>query len=244
MQARTQAMNFANYQATRVSPLGHLGALCTAFALLSLGITVAAVWLGAMILDSGHSASATEREIVIGNDVFVVPENAIRFEEARRDGVQPRLDLYLRWPELEGYTAEAEEAFNNSDGAKSIIFLTLEPRMLSRDMSGRLEPIYRGLLQAEPADGPAGLKLYRFREDSGYAGELLAVGERPGNAPFVARCLAGEIARTALASCDRDIFISAETTLSYRFPEALLSEWQALDAAIWGKTTAFLQGEG
>lgn len=212
--------------------------------LLALCLVPIGGGLGRMMTAGSHTESRVEREIVVGNDVFRVPENAIRFESARRDGVQPRLDLYLAWPDLEGYSRDRREAFNHLGGDNAIIFLTLEPRELSRDMSGRLKLVYRHLLAPDAANGPAGLLLYRFRQDTDHVGEVLVVGERPGTVPFVARCLSGEAATHSLAPCMRDVLLTQQTSVSYRFPEALLGRWREMDEAVMAKMAAFLQIDG
>ena len=114
-----------------------------ALAVLSFGISVGGKWLGRSIALAGHTDDPTLREVVIGNNVIAAPANAIRFERQRRDGVATRLDLYLRWPQLDGYTDAARDDFNNTNGARNILFLSFEERMMSRDMSGRLEPDLR-----------------------------------------------------------------------------------------------------
>ena len=80
--------------------------------------------------------------------------------------------------------------------------------------------------------GPGGTALYGFTEKSGYLNEVLAVGNRPGKEPFVARCLSGPSADKSLAPCERDIQVGDNLSLSYRFPEEFLGNWQTLDAAI------------
>jgi hypothetical protein len=228
----------------RLTPRALLGRLAIAAAVLgamSLGVAAGARWLGSAIATGGHTESLLEREIVIGNDVFRVPENAIRFGEMRRDGVLSRLDLYLHWPDLAGYSHAGREAFNHVDGSKDIVFMAIEPRMLSRDMSGRLNPIYRHLIEAEGAKGPGGLALHRFRKESGYVGEVLAIGGRAGEPPFVARCLSGDMAAKSLAPCERDVLLTDETSVSYRFPEELLADWRRLDSAVMAKAKLFLQ---
>ncbi len=52
--------------------------------------------------------------MVIGNNVIAVPANIIRFEQARRDGIASRLDLYLRYPEMDGYSDAARDDFNHT----------------------------------------------------------------------------------------------------------------------------------
>ena len=133
-----------------------------ALALLSLGISVGGKWFGRSIALAGHTDDATLREIVIGNNVISAPANMIRFERARRDGVAQRLDLYLRWPDLDGYSDAARADFNHANNARRIIFVSFEQRMMSRDMSGRLQPIYASMVVRPAVAGPAGIALYEL----------------------------------------------------------------------------------
>ena len=215
-----------------------------ALALLSLGISVGGKWFGRSIALAGHTDDATLREIVVGNNVISAPANMIRFERARRDGVAQRLDLYLRWPDLDGYSDAARADFNHAKNARRIIFVSFEQRMMSRDMSGRLQPIYASMVVRPAVAGPAGIALYGFSEQSGYLNEVLAVADRPGAEPFVARCLSGTSAAESLAPCERDIHIGDNLSLSYRFPRELLGSWRELDDAIRTKAAGMLRTGG
>ncbi|TGV29242.1 hypothetical protein EN811_30065, partial [bacterium M00.F.Ca.ET.168.01.1.1] len=97
----------------------------------------------------------TVRQVVMGNNVIGVPSNFIRFDQARRDGIASRLDLYLRYPEMDGYSTAARDDFNHAT-TKKIVFLSFEPRMMSRDMSGRFAPIYSALIEKPGTAGPGG----------------------------------------------------------------------------------------
>lgn len=215
-----------------------------ALALLSLALNFGGKWLGRSMAMGGHSDDTTLREIVVGNDVILAPANMIRFAHARRDGVAARLDLYLRWPDMDGYSPVARDAFNNIDGKRQIIFLSLEERMMSRDMSGRLEPIYSSLIVQPGKLGENGVTIYDFTAGSGYLSEVLAVAARPGKKPFVARCLTGKSASESLAPCVRDIDVGGNLSLTYRFPRELLAEWPALEAAIIAKAAELLKTGG
>jgi hypothetical protein len=203
-----------------------------ALALLSLVISAGGKWFGKSIAMAGHTDDATIHEVVIGNDVVAAPANAIRFERARRDGVAERLDLYLHWPDMRGYSPEARDDFNHAGGTRRILFLTFEQRMMSRDMSGRFEPIYNSLIEGPGNPAPGGVTLYEFKADSGYLNEVLAVAPSTGDAPFVARCLSGTSAEESLAPCERDIHVGGNLSLTYRFPRELLQGWRSLDAAV------------
>lgn len=211
---------------------------------LSAAISGAGLWFGRSLAMAGHTDDRTPYEIVIGNDVIVAPANAIRFERQRRNGIATRLDLYLRWPDMTGYSEAARDDFNHAGGSRKILFLSFEERMISRDMSGRFEPIYRSLIMWPGREGPGGIRLFPFKPATGYANEELAVADRPGEEPFVARCLSGVAAEESLAPCERDIHLGDNLSLSYRFPLALLGDWRALDEAVGAKAALMLAGAG
>lgn len=201
-------------------------------ALLSVAISLGGKWFGHSIAMAGYTDDTTVHEVVIGNNVIGVPANTIRFDRARHDGVASRLDLYLRYPTMDGYSDAARSDFNSQGAIKNIIFLSFEEQMMSRDMSGRFAPIYSALITQPGSPGPGGTTLYAFKEKSGYLNEILAVARRPGKDPFVARCLSGPSAADSLAPCERDIHVGDNLSLTYRFPQELLVDWQALDAAV------------
>ena len=212
-----------------------------AMALLSLGISVAGSWFGRSLSMAGQSDSLHPYEIVIGNNVLTVPENTIRFEKARVGGEAQQLDVYFRWPTMEGYSRDVRDEFNNRGGLRTIIFASIEQALMSRDMSGRLEPIYKHVIEPAPQPGPADLQVYRFKPQSGYVNEMLMVGALPGGKAFVARCLTGPSAAESLAPCERDVAFGKGLSVTYRFPEALLTDWRQLDKAVMGRIGGFLR---
>ncbi len=217
----------------RSSFLGRVFAGFAVLAALSLAVSLAGRWFGAEIALGGHTNRVKPHEIVIGNDVLVVPANMIRQEKARRDGIASRLDLYVRWPEMDGYSDQARDAFNGRETPPRILFLGFEENMMSRDMSGRFRPIYEALIVKPGTPGPGGTTLYAFAARSGYLDEELAVAD-PGDGgdPFVARCLTGASATQSLAPCERDVQVGEGLSLTYRFPFQLLADWRALDTSV------------
>lgn len=210
-------------------------------ALLSVAISLGGKWFGRSIAMAGYTDDTTIHEVVIGNNVVAVPANFIRFEQGRRDGIASRLDLYLRYPEMDGYSAAARDDFNHTGTRRDIIFLSFEQQMMSRDMSGRFAPIYSALIVQPGTPGPGGTTLFGFTEKSGYLNEVLAVAKRPGKDPFVARCLSGPSAAESLAPCERDIQLGDNLSLTYRFPREFLGDWQSLDKAITAAATHILK---
>ena len=89
-----------------------------ALALLSVAISLGGKWFGRSIAMAGYTDDTTVHEVVIGNNVIAVPANIIRFEQARRDGIASRLDLYLRYPEMDGYSEAARDDFNHTGSAQ------------------------------------------------------------------------------------------------------------------------------
>jgi hypothetical protein len=213
-------------------------------AILSVAISVGGKWFGKSIAMAGHTDDTTLREVVIGNDVLSVPANAIRFERARRDGIAERLDLYLHWPDMQGYSTEFRDDFDNVDGVRRILFLGFERRLMSRDMSGRFDPIYRSLVEEGGKRGPGGVTIHAFKPNTGYLNEVLAVAERPGKTPFVARCLSGPSADESLAPCERDLHVGRDMALTYRFPQELLGDWRRLDDAVTAAAARFVKTGG
>ncbi|KXF77620.1 hypothetical protein ATN84_09700 [Paramesorhizobium deserti] len=212
-------------------------------ALLSAAINLSGRYFGPLIAMGGHTDDMTIREIVIGNDVLAIPSNMIRFPAQRRDGVANRVDLYLKWPEMAGYSEKTRSDFNFTAPRRQLLFLSVEPRTMSRDMSGRYLPIYSALIEQPGKAGPAGLTLHSFHPVSGYIGEELAVSSAGGDQPdFVARCLDESVAREMAGACERDIQFGNGLQLFYRFPRHLLGEWRALDEAVQSFATAHLAG--
>ncbi|TKT76936.1 hypothetical protein [Aquamicrobium sp. LC103] len=230
-----------NVQAVRPNFVVRVFYIFLALALLSAAISVAGKWIGRSIVLAGHTEDRTIHEVVIGNDVLAIPANMIRFEASRRDGVASRVDLYLRWPDMDGYTTDARDDFNHAGGSKNIIFMSFEPRLMSRDMGGRYGPIYSSLVEKPGRPGPNGLTVHDFIEQSGYKDEVLVVGDRGGRVPFVARCLSGAAAKESLAPCERDVHIGKGLNLVYRMPAELAAQWREVDPAIMAAARKFLR---
>ncbi len=181
-------------------------------------------------------------EIIIGNNVLSIPANMIRFSNQRRDGVTRRLDLYARWPGLTGYTERDRAIFNLLTSKRHLIFMSIEQRTMSRDMSGRYLAIYAELIDPNGETAPGNLTVHRFLESSGYKGEELVLSDPSSGKPeFVARCLADSGAES-FNSCERDVQFGRDLQILYRFPRSMLGEWKSLDKAIVDFANAHLLG--
>lgn len=205
--------------------------------ILSVAISICGRLFGGQVMLGGNSPSTQRHEIVIANAVMNVPENYIRHSSQRSPGVKASLDLYAVLPKLEGYSVKNRPFFNNEQaGPSQLVFITIEPQQMSRDMSGRLDPIYRQLIDPF-ADNTAieGLLSYTFKKDRAiFANERLFVGDRGQDRPFVARCITGKDGEQAIAPCERDVFIANDLSVKYRFPFWLLNDYRKLDARVLG----------
>lgn len=208
-----------------------IGAL--AFATLTVGLSVAGKWYGRRIAVGEYSASTTPLSITIGPDRLSLPENAIRFPDQRFSGKQEQVNLALQWPEMRGYeTADASRFFDISNAA-SLIFIQMSQSIMTRDMSGRVAPIYTRLFDGKPETGPAGLTLHHFRAGSGYGDEVLLTDPFGGAEPYAVRCvLPATPSQSTGADCQRDILAGSDLSVQYRFSANLLKDWKALDAAV------------
>ncbi|WP_242223133.1 hypothetical protein [Shinella zoogloeoides] len=200
---------------------------------LTVAISVGGRMLGERIALAGHTESTAAIDIVIGQDQIRLPANTIRFEEERHTGRAERVDLYLTWPEMNGYSNGERARFNDANHPESLIFLNLSQSTMSRDMSGRLEPIYSHLFDDRPEPGPAGLTRQPLKENSGYGGEVFFTGILPDGSDYAVRCMIpADDAQSTSADCQRDIHIGRDLSVLYRFSSRLLPQWQAMEARV------------
>ena len=209
-------------------------------ALVALLISLGERVIGGRIALGGHSDQTALHEIIIGDDVLSVPENMIRLPEQRRGGRANRLDLYLSWPGLSGFSREEKQIFNGTHEIGRLIFLSFEERVMSRDMSGRFEPIYKFLIEGEGAPASAGLTRYVLPPKAGYLNEVLYAGPLEGETRFVARC-SEEEKENLIAACERDMQVGGNLSATLRFPVALLGDWRALSAALGPLTSQLVK---
>ncbi|MCB0058062.1 MAG: hypothetical protein KDE45_13590, partial [Caldilineaceae bacterium] len=181
---------------------GIIGAIMVLTLLIHLGGRA----IGHSLSTGGHSASRKVHSIVIGANMLSVPENMIRFANQRRSGIHNRIDLYALYPKMTGYTSDTRAWFNDQAPDRRLVFMSIDERQMSRDMSGRFGPIYSIITQPTGEATPSGLTRYAFKPSSGYSNEELLVGpEESGQPRFVVRCLTGNDSAMALSACERDI---------------------------------------
>ncbi len=202
-------------------------------ALATVAISIAGRWFGRHISLAGNTESEAAITLTIGRDTIALPANTIRFPSERHDGPAERVDLYLAWPQMQGYSKETRERFDDIAQSSGLIFLQITQSTMSRDMSGRLEPIYSHLIEGAAEPFAHGLTLHRLRADAGYNGEVLLTAPRENGAAYVVRCILPASADMATSGdCQRDIKVGKDLSVLYRFSSRHLADWDHIDAAI------------
>lgn len=218
-----------------VSPrfLYTLTAAVIGLAALTASISVAGRWYGDRLALAGHTTSTDAVDLFIGQDHLRLPANVIRFDQQRTTGRAERVDLYLTWPKLDGYSDATRDQFNDVGNPAALIFVEISQSTMSRDMSGRLQPIYQHIFQASTQSGPAGLTRHDLKPNSGYGDEIFLTADRADGAPYVVRCLMPKTPEgSTSADCQRDVHAGQDLVVLYRFSSQLLPQWQSIDAAV------------
>jgi hypothetical protein len=242
-ESRQVTMAQDDYQEPLISnrmAFGIIAALAL-MAAATVAITLGGRWIGPRLALGSHTDSREEIRVQIGQDALRLPANTIRFDQQRRSGSSERLDLYLTWPDMQGYSVANKRRFDDEPASDGLIFLQLSQSTMSRDMSGRVEPIYARLFDGDSLAGPYGLTAHHLRADSGYGDEVILTATRPDGQTYAVRCLMPREkspqvptspAAANSASCQRDIRAGQDLTVLYRFSPSLLRDWQHIDAAI------------
>ncbi|WP_258162258.1 hypothetical protein [Rhizobium sp. TH2] len=213
--------------------LFRLTAAIGVLAALTALISVAGKNYGDELSLGGHTASTEIQHVIVGHDVIALPANVIRFESQRRSGPADAVSVYLSWPPMEGYSHTNALAFSNPANTEALVFADFSQSVMSRDMSGRLEPIYERLFTGKPRSGPSGLAIHDLSEKSGFGDEKLLTGTTKTGAVYAVRCiLPRSRAHATAADCQRDIHVGRDLTLLYRFSSNLLPQWEKIDIAM------------
>ncbi|MEB3043381.1 hypothetical protein [Rhizobium mulingense] len=238
-ETRRAAMSHTAQSVPDEQPLLSMGFLLRTTAVIAVlaGLTVALSiggrWFGRHISLAGNTDSTAEITLTIGRDTVKLPENAIRFPSQRHDGAAERVDLYLAWPDMRGYSKGNHLRFDDVVQSSGLIFMQIAQSTMSRDMSGRLEPIYSHLIEGPAEAFRDGLTLRRLRADAGYGDEVLLTAPVKGGPDYVVRCILPSTPDKATSGdCQRDIKVGKDLSVLYRFSSSHLDDWEHIDAAI------------
>lgn len=202
-------------------------------AALASALGIAGKQFGDGLVLGGNTESREIHHVTIGQDTLSLPANMIRFDAQRKTGHAESVSIYLSWPELQGYSRATAPKFSDPRVSDTLIFAEFSQSVMSRDMSGRVEPIYSKLFTGDPAPGPAGLTVHMLSKKSGFGDERLLTAEMPDGSVYAVRCLLPTDRGSATsADCLRDVRVGRDLTLLYRFSSELLPQWRLIDRAI------------
>lgn len=202
-------------------------------AALASALSVAGRWLGEDLVLGENTESRDVHHIIVGQDTLSLPANVIRFENQRKSGRAESVSIYLSWPALDGYSRNAASIFSDPGRSDRLIFAEFSQSVMSRDMSGRVEPIYSKLFAGEPENGPAGLTIHKLTRKSGFGDERLLTAEMADGSTYAVRCLIpARTEESTSADCLRDVHVGRDLTLLYRFSSSLLPQWREIDDAV------------
>lgn len=167
--------------------------------------------------------------IQIGKSDLVIPANYIQRASAREGGARSDVALFALLPDMRGWSESEAWKFSSNASDSSVIYFLIRQDPLNMNERNRLNRIYMSyVVNPTGAPGPFGLTQYMFREDSGYRGEDLFVGQtEKGVAVFRCVRLSQQVPSP---SCLRDVSLGNGLSASYRFKRAFLSRWQMIDA--------------
>ncbi len=201
-----------------------------AMAVLTTALFALSSYYGDAISKGGHTTSGRLHEVRVGQADLLIPENMIRYRSQRYANAADRIYLYMHWPSLGGYNENNREFFDSLEAKIPIIFAQIEPRQMSRDMSGRVQQIYANFFSGPPVDAGNGLVRRAFAANSPYFSEDLYY-EPNSPYPYAARCVR-EGDRIADPYCIRDVHLGRGLSLTYRFHVSLMPQWLAIDRMV------------
>ena len=244
LQAKLATNGPARSPLTQQQPVLHNGmvrlimVIVAFLCLLAGSIYLIAGYAGAEIARAGHTIVTEKRTIIINSDVITAPANMIRYASQRRMVETKRLDLYMHWPSLEGYSEILKPAFNDTHDKSKVIFVSLIPRFSTMDMTARIKPIYQKFFISPAVEIGHGLTSRKLSPQAGFIDEALIV-EKNNPYPYTARCMSGIDSETT-PYCIRDIHIGKDLSLTYRFHRKLIADWLSLDRAIRNRFKAMI----
>jgi len=158
---------------------------------------------------------------------MIVPADYILYKSARQGGPRKDVALIAILPDFHGYSDWQSQSFTSNAADSPVIYMLMREEPLNLTEAERLQRIYFNFV-VDPAGkpGPFGLTEYAFRDDSGYRGEDLFVGESAGG-PVVLRCVRFS-QQVPSPSCLRDIRLKRGVALSYRFKRGHLANWHEI----------------
>jgi len=197
---------------------------------------------GALIEQRASPTARTEPvQLRIGGLSLTIPANYLPFASARSGGARRSVALYAELPDFRGYSDARAQTFSRNNPA--IVTMSIRQEEFDVPEAEKLRRIYLGdVTDAKGTSAPFGLIEYTFRDDSGYRGEDLLVGQVGGRA-VVMRCVRANAEPTEPA-CMRDVWLARGVALSYRFERSHLASWREIARGVDRLAASFARRAG
>lgn len=177
-------------------------------------------------------------ELSVNGLKFTIPANYMIYSSARQGGARKDVSLFTTYPNFRGYSDWQGPNFTSNAADSPAIYILIREEDLDFTEADRLQRIYLSYVaDAAGEPGPFGLVQYAFRDDSGYRGQDLFVGQSP-RGPIVMRC--DRLSQQDVSpSCLRDVRIKRGVAASYRFKRAHLADWRQIADGVEGLIVQF-----
>lgn len=177
-----------------------------------------------------HPAPTPRTEAVslqLGTLKLAIPANYIVYRSARQGGTRKDIALFTLLPDFRGYSTDEAQTFGDNSADSPVVYILVREEQLNLNEAERLKRIYMNYV-TDPAGkrGPFGLTQYTFRDDSGYRGEDLFVGQRRDSL-VVMRCWRFS-QDVPSPGCLRDQRLTRNVAMTYRFKRANLGQWREI----------------
>ena len=162
---------------------------------------------------------------------FFIPANYLKYRSDRQGGERAEVKLAALLPDMQGYSNWDDSSFKNNAADSTIVEMLIHDDAVMLSEHDWLQRIYMPYV-ADPrgTPGPFGLTQYAFRQDSGYRGEDLFVGQ-DSRGPVVIQCVRlSQIVPSP--GCHRELPIAHGVALGYRFKRAHLARWREIGDSV------------
>ncbi|HWE06385.1 MAG TPA: hypothetical protein VG274_06735 [Rhizomicrobium sp.] len=181
---------------------------------------------GSFIEEHPQPTSRTDAvKLWIGGIPFTIPANYLLYPGARKGGARREVALYAALPDFRGYSDADGPVFSGNNAGSPIVYMLIREEAFNLPEATRLQRIYlNDVIDVRGRKAPFGLVQYEFRNDSGYRGEDLFVGQI-GRGVVVMHCV--RLSQNVPSpSCLRDTMLARGVALSYRFKRSQLASWR------------------
>jgi hypothetical protein len=171
---------------------------------------------------------------------FNIPANYIVYASTRQGGARKDVALAAKLPDFHGYSEWYASTFTDNGPDSPVVYLLIGEDRLNMSEAQRLQRIYLSYtVDTAGKPAPFGLTQYTFRDDSGYRGDDLFVGQTT-KGPVVLLCVRFS-ADVPSPSCLRDVRLGHRVALNYRFKRTHLARWHEIADGADGLMTSFIQ---